>query len=147
MLRFDKATYLSLLFKFILCEGLSSSLQGSDVLLFSEFLIMASILYYTFMEFIILLHTFLVIFFARCKEHIIWRISFSKFSDVLPIVNLWSICLGVNISSHTWSETLAMPATSKGYKQSDTLVTQANTPGRPFPCICFHMWKIFLQSQ
>ena len=34
MLRFDKATYLSLLFKFILPERLSNNLCGSDVLLF-----------------------------------------------------------------------------------------------------------------
>ena len=34
MLRFDKATYSSLLFKFILSERLSNSLLGSDVLLF-----------------------------------------------------------------------------------------------------------------
>ena len=70
MLRFDKATYLSLLFKFILSERLSNSLWQSDVLLFSEF--------------IILLYTFLVISFARNKEYIICLIWFSKFSDVLP---------------------------------------------------------------
>ena len=34
MLRLDKATYLSLLFKFILSERLSNSLRGSDALLF-----------------------------------------------------------------------------------------------------------------
>ena len=36
MLRFHKATYLSLLFKFILSERLSNSLLGSVVLLFSD---------------------------------------------------------------------------------------------------------------
>ena len=36
MPRFDKATYLSLSFKFILSERLSNNLGPSDVLLFSE---------------------------------------------------------------------------------------------------------------
>ena len=34
MLRFDKATYLSLLFKFILSARLSNSFGGSGILLF-----------------------------------------------------------------------------------------------------------------
>ena len=38
----------------------------------------------TFIEFIILLYTFLVISFARYKEYMICLISFSKFSVVLP---------------------------------------------------------------
>ena len=58
MLRFDKATYLSLLFKFILLKRLSNSLQESDVLLFSELINVVSILSYKFIEFIILLHSF-----------------------------------------------------------------------------------------
>ena len=37
MLRFDKATYLSLLFKFILPEKSKNSLWGSCALLFPEF--------------------------------------------------------------------------------------------------------------
>ena len=37
MLSFNKATYLLLLFKFILSKRLSNSLYGSDVLLFPEF--------------------------------------------------------------------------------------------------------------
>ena len=53
-------------------------------LLFSEFINIASILYYTFIEFIIFLYTFLAISFAQYKEYIICRTSFSKFSDVLP---------------------------------------------------------------
>ena len=104
MLRFDGARYLSLLFKFILSERLSDSLWGSDVLLFSEFTNLASILFYNFIEFIILLYTFLVILFAQYKECIIWWITFINLSDVLPaftyasaIGNLWRICLGVNI--------------------------------------------------
>ena len=38
MLRLDKATYLSLFFKFILSEKISNSLWRSDVLLFPEFI-------------------------------------------------------------------------------------------------------------
>ena len=37
MLIFDKETYLSLIFRFALSERWSNRLQGSDVLLFSEF--------------------------------------------------------------------------------------------------------------
>ena len=51
-----------------------------------------------------MLHTFLVISFARYKEYMIYLIAFSNFSDVLPAFacaiangNLWSICLQVNI--------------------------------------------------
>ena len=84
MLRFDKATYLSLLFKFSLSERLSNSVLGSDVLLFSESINIVSMLFYEFIEFIILLHTFLVISFVQCKAFMICLISFSKFSDVLP---------------------------------------------------------------
>ena len=96
----------SLLFNFILSVRLSNNLWGSDILLFSEFINIVFTLFYNFIEFIILLYTFLVISFARYKEYIIYLISFSKFSDVLPaltcvraIDNLWSICLGVNILS------------------------------------------------
>ena len=84
MLRFDKATYLSLLFKFILSQRLSNSLCGSDVLLFSEFINILSTLFYNLIKFIISLCTSLATFFARYKEYIIRLISFSKFSDVLP---------------------------------------------------------------
>ena len=38
MLRFDKATYVSLVLKFILSIRLSNSLWGSDVLLILEFI-------------------------------------------------------------------------------------------------------------
>ena len=84
MLRFKKATYLSLLFKSILFERLSNSLRESHALLFSEFIKIVSISYYIFIEFITLLYTFLVISFAWYKEYMVWRILFSKFSDVLP---------------------------------------------------------------
>ena len=48
MLRFDKATYLSLLFKFILYVRLSNSLWGWDVTLFLEFMNIVSIMFYNF---------------------------------------------------------------------------------------------------
>ena len=72
MLRFDKATYSSLLFRLISSVRLSNS----------------SFLYYTFFELIILLYTFLVISFSRCIEYITCLISFSKFPDVLPVFYL-----------------------------------------------------------
>ena len=106
MLRFDKTTCLSLLFKFILSATLINSLWGSAVLLLSEFIITVYSLFYNFIKFIILFYTFLVISFDRFKEYQICFISFSKSSEVLPaftgtsaIVNLWSLCLGVNILS------------------------------------------------
>ena len=86
MLSLDKSIYLSLLCKFILSLRLSNNLWGSDVLLFLEFINIVPILFYNFIEFIILLYTFLVIFLARFKECMIWRILSSKFSDVLPTV-------------------------------------------------------------
>ena len=71
-------------------------------MLFSELINLASISYYTFIEFFILLYTFLVISFAWYKEYNIGRISFDKFSDVLTactcarvIGYLLSICLGL----------------------------------------------------
>ena len=51
--------------------------------LFPEFITIVSILYHNFIEFMILLYTFLVTSFARYKEYIIWRVLFSKFSNVL----------------------------------------------------------------
>ena len=54
-------------FKSILSARLSNSLKDSDVLLFLEFRNMVSILYYNFTEFIILLYTFLVIFFCSIQ--------------------------------------------------------------------------------
>ena len=85
MLSLDKRTYWSLLLKLILSERLSSSLWGSDVLLFSEFInIVSIIMFYYFIEFIILLYAVLVFSFARYREYIISLISFSKFSDTLP---------------------------------------------------------------
>ena len=61
-------------------------------------------MYYTFPEFIMLLYTFSVVFFAQYKEYMICLIPFSTFPDVLPAFtcagatgNPWSICLGLNI--------------------------------------------------
>ena len=100
-------------FKFILSERFSNNLWGSDVLLFSEVLNIVSILFYNFIEFIILLYTFLVTSFSQCKKYVICLISFSKFSDVLltfpcakAIGNLWSNWSGVNILSCLRSKTL-----------------------------------------
>ena len=87
MLRFDKATYLSFYFKFILSKRLSNNIWESDVLLVSEFIFIVSILVYNFIEFIILLYTFLAISFVRDKEYMIFLSSFSKFPDVLPAFN------------------------------------------------------------
>ena len=104
MLRLGKAIYLSFLLKSILSVRLSNSLWRSNVLLYLEFKNVVSIFYCTFIAFIILLYTFLVISFDWYKEYMIYMIWFSKFSDVLPaftfvkaICNLWSICLEVNI--------------------------------------------------
>ena len=100
MLRFDNTTYLSLLLKSILHERLGNSQWGLDVLLCIEFINIVSILYYNFNEFSILLYTFLVNYFARYKEYMVWRISFSQFPDVLAAFNyaraicdLWIVCL------------------------------------------------------
>ena len=104
MLMFDKATYLPLQFRFIFSVRLDNILWRSDVLRFSKFINIVSIHAYNFIEFIILLYTFLVTSFSRYKEYIICLISFSKFSDVSlafnrisALGNLWNICLGVNI--------------------------------------------------
>ena len=84
MLRFDKATYMSLLFFLILFQRWSNSLWESDVLLFLELINIVSILYYNFIEFIILLYCFFSILFSQNRQYGIWRISFDKFWDVIP---------------------------------------------------------------
>ena len=61
MLRFDKKTYLLLHFKFVLSARLSNSPWVPDVLLIVEFRNIVSILFYNFIEFIILFYTLLVI--------------------------------------------------------------------------------------
>ena len=57
MLRFDKATYLSLLIKFLLSERLSNILTGSDVSLFPELINIVFFRFYNFIKFVILLYT------------------------------------------------------------------------------------------
>ena len=91
---------------FILSERLSNSLWGLNVLLFPEFINKLSILLDNYIEFIILLYTFLVMSIVQYMQYMIWWILFSKFLDVLPafpcasdIGNLWNICLGLNILS------------------------------------------------
>ena len=79
MLRFYKATYLSLLFKFILSERLSNSLLGSDFLIFPEFINIVSVLFYKFIEFIILLYTFLAIFFSLQRTYDMCDFTFVSF--------------------------------------------------------------------
>ena len=76
----DKATYLPILFEFIFYERLSSNLYGSNVLLFSEFINVVSILYYISTEFIILFYAFLV------KSFVLG--VFSAFTSASTIANL-----------------------------------------------------------
>ena len=80
------------------------------------------ILFYNFIEFIILLHTFLVISYAQYREYVFCLISFSKFLDVCLLLLVQELLvifeaffLGVNILRLEWSETL----------QSETLATRA----------------------
>ena len=68
---FDEGTYLSLFFEFALSVRLSDNLRGSVVLIFSELINIASILYYIYVEFIMLLYIFLVISFSQNKEYMI----------------------------------------------------------------------------
>ena len=68
---FDEGTYLSLFFEFALSVRLSYNLRGSVVLIFSELINIASILYYIYVEFIMLLYIFLVISFSQNKEYMI----------------------------------------------------------------------------
>ena len=65
--RFDKATYLSFLFKFILSIRLNNSLLGSVDPLFVEFINVVPTLSYSFMEFVIFSYIFLVNSFSQCK--------------------------------------------------------------------------------
>ena len=128
MLRFDKATFLSLFFKFTSFERLGNNLSGSDVLLFSEFTNIVSILFYNFIKFIMLLHTFLLVSFARYNEYMISLISFSKFQMYYLLllvqkllVIFEGICLGLNI----------LIFESSGILRLETLATR-NILGIPF---------------
>ena len=71
MLRFDEATDLMYPFKFGLSERLINSLWVSDALLFPELIGILSIVFYNFIEFIMLLYPLLVICFAQYKEKLI----------------------------------------------------------------------------
>ena len=70
MLRFDKATYLSLLLKFLLSARLNNILRRSDVPLYLDLINIVSIVFYEFIEFIMLLNSFLGIFLLDPKN--IW---------------------------------------------------------------------------
>ena len=103
MQRLYKATYLLLLFQFLISERLINSRWGSHISFFLEFIDIVTILYYIFIGSIILLYT-LVASFARYEKYMICQISFSKFLDVLPgftcvssIGSLGIICLEVII--------------------------------------------------
>ena len=131
---FDRATYLSFFLNLFLYERLSNDLWGLDVLLLLQIINIVSILFYNFIEFIILSYTFLPTSFALYKEYTICMISFSKFSDVLPacicasaIGNFWSICLGPNILRFEWSDTLSC-------LRPETLATRASSE-KPVPPI------------
>lgn len=115
---------------------LSNSLSDSDVLLFSEFKNILSILYFNWICYIVVY--FLLISFAWCKEYITWQISFNKFLNALPAYTcaratfiLWSICLGLHILRLVWWQTLA---------------TQANSKGSPFSFNCFIKIKDFFKN-
>ena len=136
MLRFDKATYLLLIFKFILFQMLGNSLWGLDVFIFLEFINTVPFLHYRFIEFIILLYTFLVISFAWYKEYMICQISSSKFSDVLPAftcaraLDPWSVCSEIHILC---------------YLRSQTWAGWTKILRRSFACVCFSFGDIPLQ--
>ena len=51
---------------------------------FTAFRIHEDSMHYTFIEVVRLLYTFFSNFSARHKEYMIYRISFSKFADLLP---------------------------------------------------------------
>ena len=71
MLRFDEATYLSPLFKFILSERLRKGMRGSNLLLFPKFINVGSVLFCNFIEFIVLLYISLITSISRYKQYMI----------------------------------------------------------------------------
>ena len=113
-------------FKFILSERVNEDLWGSDVLLFSEFINIVSTLDYTFIETIILLYTFLVLFLLDTKNilfdviHLVGlQVCYQLFLVQVLLVIFERIWLGVNIlrckcSKASQSETLATSTTSVG---------------------------------
>ena len=88
---------------------------------FSEFIKVISNLFYNFIEFIILLFTFLVICFALYKEYMIRQIPYSNFWDVLSVF------------------TRASP-------NDQTLATQTNKLGFLFLVSFFTLETIFFQE-
>ena len=56
-------------------------------------------MFYSFIEFILLLKTFLAFYLTCYKEYVIWRTSdvLLAFTCAGTIGNLWSICLEVNV--------------------------------------------------
>ena len=133
MLRLDKATYLSLPFKFIFSKKLSNCLWGSDLLLFSEFIYIyisytytVSIPFYNFIEFIILFYTFLVTFFVGTKNSwFLWfnLVRFQMCYLLLP-VQVLLVILKVFVLDTLLSGTLATPAI--GVSLMDMRVTCVN---------------------
>ena len=102
MPRLDKATLFLPLCKSILSVSLSIKTYGLEVLAFSEFINIVSILHLFWFNHVIVY--FLVISFDWYREYTIFPILFSNFSGLLcactcarTIGNLWSICLGVDI--------------------------------------------------
>ena len=75
--------YLSFLFKSILSVRLNEPVRVRCFTIFKIHKYSIHFLYYTIIEFIILLYTFLVISFDRYKEYINCLTSFNKVSDVL----------------------------------------------------------------
>ena len=94
MVKVDKATYLTLLFNAILSESLSNSLRGSYVLLISEFINIASILFYNYIEFLVLLYAFLVIFLLDTKN--LWSVGFHLVSfQIYYLILLVQVLLAI----------------------------------------------------
>ena len=85
------ALNLLLLFKFLSSARLSNSLYESDILLFLRFIYIVSILFYKFIEFIILLYTFLVICFDTYFGYIACFYLYQRLGNVR------SICLRLTI--------------------------------------------------
>ena len=100
---------------------------------FQNSLIQYSFCFITLLNVLYFLYTVLVISLALYKEYMICQISVSTFSAVFLVFtcigavgNLLSICLGANILSCLWSETLTRQAESKIC---------------PFPCVCYFYQK------
>ena len=82
--RFYKAIIFSPIHKYNLLVSLSIKRCGSEVLLFSEFINIVSIVY-IWIDFIMFLYTFFVISFDWWKEETIGLILFNKTFELLPV--------------------------------------------------------------